>query len=305
MSHPANPTDEPTQTLARDLITPTLGRRPLLALPLLLASGWAGAQTDLTDLAKVRASGVLKVAVYKDNAPFSDGPPGDISGLDVSIAQALAAQMQLKLQLLPFDSGENMGDDLRNMVWRGHYLGYGPADVMMQVPADKYLMQENRQVVVVSPYMRQQTVLMHHTRQLARIDSPEDLKGMALGAERGTGAASALMGNNGGMLRAQVKLYKTGVQAAQGALNGEVAAAYVLRAQAEAALTADPAKAAGWQLSALPLPGTPANGWPVGMAVKASNKDLGTAVQQAMQALQSNGDMLAIFKKHGLTLTAP
>ena len=41
------------------------------------------------------------------------------------------------------------------------------------------------------------------------------------------------------------------------------------------------------------------------MAVKASNKDLGTAVQQAMQALQSNGDMLAIFKKHGLTLTVP
>lgn len=283
----------------------SLSRRSLLALPLLLGAAGIHAQSDLADLAKVRASGVLKVAVYKDNAPFSDGPAGDIRGLDVSIAQALAAQLQLKLQLLPFDAGENMGDDLRNMVWRGHYLGYGPADVMLQVPADKYLMQENRQVVIVSPYMRQHTVVMHNTRQLAKVDSPEDLKGMALGAERGTGAASALMGNNAGMLRAQVKLFKTGVQAAQGALNGEVAAAYVLRAQAEAAMASEPTKAAGWQLSALPLPGTPANGWPVGMAVKASNKDLGAAIQSAMQTLQSNGDILAIFKKHGLTLTAP
>ena len=282
-----------------------VSRRSLLALPLLMGPAWVRAQGDLTDLAKVQASGVLKVAVYKDNAPFSDGPSGDIQGLDVSIAQALAAQMQLKLQLLPFDSGENMGDDLRNMVWRGHYLGYGPADVMLQVPADKYLMQENRQVVIVSPYMRQHTVVMHNSRQLAKVDGPEDLKGLALGAERGTGAASALMGNNGGMLRTQVKLFKTGVQAAQGALNGEVAAAYVLRAQAEAAMALDPTKAAGWQLSPLPLPGTPANGWPVGMAVKATNKDLGAAIQRAMQSLQSNGEILAIFKKHSLTLTAP
>ncbi|MFM1906743.1 MAG: hypothetical protein RLZZ591_420 [Pseudomonadota bacterium] len=304
MRHPASKIAD-TSRMTSDLPSDAVSRRSLLALPLLLGAGLVHAQGDLTDLAKVQASGVLKVAVYKDNAPFSDGPAGDISGLDVSIAQALAAQLQLKLQLLPFDSGENMGDDLRNMVWRGHYLGYGPADVMLQVPADKYLMQENRQVVIVSPYMRQHTVVMHNTRQLAKIDGPEDLKGLALGAERGTGAASALMGNNGGMLRTQVKLFKTGVQAAQGALNGEVAAAYVLRAQAEAAMASEPAKAAGWQLSPLPLPGTPANGWPVGMAVKATNKDLGAAIQRAMQTLQSNGEMLAIFKKHGLTLTAP
>ena len=114
-------------------------------LPLLAALPAAGrqAQTDLTDLARIRASGVLKVAVYKDNAPFSDGPVNDMKGLDVSMAAALARQLNLKLSLLPFDAGENMNDDLRNMVWRGHYLGYGPADVMLQVPVDKYLMRSN------------------------------------------------------------------------------------------------------------------------------------------------------------------
>src|SRR5574343_243663 len=87
------------------------------------------AQQELQDLDKVRASGVLKVALYKDNAPYSDGAGEQMSGIDVALAQGLAREMGLKLQLLPFDAGENVCDDLRNMVWRGHYLGYGPADV--------------------------------------------------------------------------------------------------------------------------------------------------------------------------------
>ena len=41
---------------------------------------------------------------------------------------------------------ENMNDDLRNMVWKGHYLGYGPADVMLHVPVDNRLMAENDKV---------------------------------------------------------------------------------------------------------------------------------------------------------------
>ena len=35
--------------------------------------------------------------------------------------------------LLPFNADENMNDDLRNLVWRGHYLGFGPADVQVTV----------------------------------------------------------------------------------------------------------------------------------------------------------------------------
>ena len=160
------------------------GLLPLLAgMPLL-----ANAQTELTDLAKIRASGVLKVAVYKDNAPFSDGPANDVKGLDVSIATALARQLNLKLSLLPFDAGENMNDDLRNMVWRGHYLGYGPADVMLQVPGDKYLMARNRQVLILAPYMRQSLVLVFDTTRIADVSSPDDLKGFQLAAERGAGA---------------------------------------------------------------------------------------------------------------------
>ena len=282
-------------------------QRRTLAMLLPLVLGWSAvcAQTELSDLAKIQASGVLKVGVYKNNAPFSEGPVADMNGLDIDIAKALAKQMQLKLTLLPFDAGENMGDDLRNMVWRGHYLGYGPADVMIHVPVDKFLMQQNRQVLIFSPYMRQTQVLLHDTAVLPMISGPEDLKGFKVAAERGTGTASVLMAHNAGMLMSQVSLYSTGVEAAKAVIDGKAAAAFVMRSQAESILSQSQSQPAHWSMSPLSLYGVPENGWPLGIAVKADYKDLAQAMQKAMQELRGSGELLSIFKSHGMTLTSP
>ena len=286
---------------------PLWGRRRALAalLPLVMGLPLAQAQTELTDLDKVRASGVLKVAVYKDNAPFGEGPATDMRGLDVALAGALAKAMGLRLALLPFDADENMDDDLRNMVWKGHYLGFGPADVMLQVPLDKTLMSHNPQVLMLGPYMRQSFVLMRDTTRLAQVDRPEDLKGLPLAAERGTGAASAMMGYGGGLMRDQVSIFNTGIQAAQAVIDGKAAAAYLTRAQAEAALFRAGVKPGRYELSSLTLNGIPNNGWPVGMAVKKSNRALGEALERALKSLRENGELLRIFQQQGMTLTAP
>ena len=282
-----------------------LDRRRSLALLLSMGLPLAHAQTELTDLARIRASGLLKVAVYKDNAPFSDGPTDNMQGLDIDLAGALARQLQLTLALLPFDAGERMDDDLRNMVWRGHYLGYGPADVMLHVPVDKYLMQENRQTLIFAPYMRQVQVLLHDTRTLPQVTGPDDLKGHKLAVERGTGMGSVLMGQQNGMLRSQVSVYSSGVEAAQAVINGQAAAAYVLRSQAEAALALAQPRPTHLAMTSLPLHGIPENGWPLGVAIKAANKDLGQAIEAAFKELRSNGELLAMFQKRGMTLTAP
>ena len=282
-----------------------LDRRRSLALLLSMGLPLAHAQTELTDLARIRASGLLKVAVYKDNAPFSDGPTDNMQGLDIDLAGALARQLQLTLALLPFDAGERMDDDLRNMVWRGHYLGYGPADVMLHVPVDKYLMQENRQTFIFAPYMRQVQVLLHDTRMLPQVTGPDDLKGHKLAVERGTGMGSVLMGQQNGMLRSQVSVYSSGVEAAQAVINGQAAAAYVLRSQAEAALALAQPGPTHLAMTSLPLHGIPENGWPLGVAIKAANKDLGQAIEAAFKELRSNGELLAMFHKRGMTLTAP
>jgi ABC-type amino acid transport substrate-binding protein len=269
-----------------------------------LGSGAVQAQ-ELSDLDKVRASGVLKVAVYKDNAPYSDGKGQDMEGVDVSLAQALAAEMGLKLSLLPFDAGEKMNDDLRNMVWRGHYLGYGPADVMLHVPVDKFLMTANTQALIFAPYSREVLVVFHAIERLPSVQSGLDLQDLTLTAERGSGAASTLLGFGGGRLRSQVKMFNSGVDAAQAVIQGDAVAAYVSRAQAETALRASGRSAAGFGLTQLTLPGLADNGWPIGMAVKSSNKQLANALDMALQKVRADGRLLAMYRDRGLTLVAP
>ncbi|WP_367849071.1 substrate-binding periplasmic protein [Rhodoferax sp. WC2427] len=283
-----------------------LSRRKMLgALPLLLSAAPQAWSQEPTAMEKIKARGTLTVALYKDNAPYSDGAASGMSGLDVGLAQALARQLQLNAALLPFDSGENMNDDLRNMVWRGHYLGYGPADVMLHVPVDKYFMAENRQAFIFGPYTREHLVVLHNPRRLAQVYNPEDLAEQKIAVEQGSGAASALMGYKGGLLRGHTSLYKTGLDAAQAVLAQQSDVAFVTLAQAEAAIFAAKLDRKDWAFSKLVLPGIPPNGWPLGMAVKAGNKELATALDDALDALRKEGTLLALFQSRGLTLAAP
>ena len=127
----------------------------------------------------------------------------------------------------------------------------------------------------------------------------------ALGFEAASrGAASVLMGYGGGMLRTQVSIVETGMQAAEAVVNGSAAAAYLTRAQAEAVLFKH-GNPQHIQLSPMQLPGLPGNGWPVGMAIKSQHKELGQAIEAALHALRSRGELLALFRQQGLTLTAP
>jgi len=253
---------------------------------------------------KIKARGVLKVAIYKENAPYSDGPNADMQGVDVSLAKALATQLNLQLALLPFDAGENMNDDLRNMVWKGHYLGYGPADVMIHVPVDRYLMNENKQVLIFGSYVREHLVVLHDPAKVSRVDNPEDLQGKTIAVEKGSGAASALMGYRGGLLRDKISIFKDGVDAAKMVTSGQFDAAFVSRAQAESAVYANAGKGR-WALSSVSLPGVMPAGWPLGLAVKADNTALATALDNALTSLRQSGELLKIFQSHGLTLAAP
>jgi len=258
----------------------------------------------MSAMEKIKARGVLKVAVYKDNAPYSDGPNADVRGVDVSLAKALAVKLNLQLALLPFDAGENMNDDLRNMVWKGHYLGYGPADVMIHVPVDRYLMNENKQVLIFGAYVREHLVVLHNAEKIANVENPEDLQGKTIAVEKGSGAASAMMGYRGGLLRDKVSIFKDGVDAAKMVTSGQFDAAFVSRAQAESAVHAA-ANKGRWVLSSVSLPGVMPAGWPLGLAVKADNKQLATALDDALASLRQSGELLALFQSHGLTLAAP
>jgi hypothetical protein len=71
-----------------------------------------------------------------------------------------------------------MDDDLRNMVWRGHYLGWGPADVLLHVPVERPLMAANPKVRIVAPYFRERLAVAYRRDALPRLDSLAALRGV-------------------------------------------------------------------------------------------------------------------------------
>ncbi len=112
-----------------------------LVLSLWLALCCALAQADVV---KVRAfddiieSGVLKVAMYENFPPYSYQQDGQPRGVDVELARKLAEGLGLKLEVLWVTPDETLDDDLRNFIWKGHYLRPGVlADVMLRVPYDR------------------------------------------------------------------------------------------------------------------------------------------------------------------------
>lgn len=263
-----------------------------LAAALLCFAGPARA-----DWEKVRQSGSLKVAVYEQFAPFSEHG----AGIDVELAQALARKLGLKLSLLPFPAGENLGDDLRNMVWKGHYLGYGPADVMLHVPVEPGLMRENGKVNIFAPYHVETLRLVRSARAMPVFDGIAALDGKTIGVEKVSIAAMLLLGEGDGRFRDKVRIFDTAAEALQELKAGKLDAVLATRSEIDAVMRDDPA----FPLNAVAFPRLPRAGWAVGLAVRKDEQDLARLLQAAVNDLRASGELQAIFARYGVHEAVP
>jgi ABC-type amino acid transport substrate-binding protein len=258
----------------------------------LVASG--GARAAETGLAAVKARGTLTVAVYRDMPPFHDKG----QGIDVDLAAALAEALGVKLSLMPFPAGEDMNDDLRNMVWKGHYLGYGPADVMLHVPVEAPLMDANPQVRIFAPYWRDRVMIARSVEQLPHLETLAQLNGKAVAVSGQTLAGWLLIGADGGAYKQQLSTtWRDGVDAAQALRRGEVAAAAGLESELEAVLGGD----ARYVITPLPTVSNSRNGWAVGLAVKKDATDLALALQSAVDSMVGDKRIAQMFAKGRVT----
>jgi len=262
-----------------------LGACSIAARPAMAASGAMSAT-----LARVMERGALKVGIYNDMPPFH----AKGAGIDVELAQALADSLGVKLSLLPFNADDNMGDDLRNMVWRGHYLGYGPADVLLHVPVDRPLMDGNPQVSIFAPYYRDRVMIARRLDQLPHLETLAQLGDRPVAVAGVSLAGWLMLGADDGAYRQQVSTHwKDGVEAAQALKRGEVAAAAGQASELEAVLRGD----ARFAITPLPSPRAPRDGWAVGMAVKRDASDLSQQLAKTVKELESTGRMKQMFER--------
>ncbi|UCV27414.1 substrate-binding periplasmic protein [Ferribacterium limneticum] len=251
-------------------------------------------------LETIRQRGRLRVAVYNDFPPYAMAGG---KGIDADIARAIAGKLGLTAEIVGYNADEDMNDDLRNMVWKGHYLGAQPSDVMMHVPVDEHLARANDKVRIFGSYHLETLALARNPERV-----PHALAGSAavaleiftrekIGVETASLADSFLLGVLNGRLRENVVHFKTVAEAAKGMAEGKVAAVLAPRAELEAALK-------GQDKAVLDSPKFPelkVDHWPLGMAVKVEEQALAEAIGSALADLKKDGTIAAIFKRHGIS----
>jgi ABC-type amino acid transport substrate-binding protein len=269
--------------------------KALAALPMTMA---LPAMAD--GLETIRQRGRLRIAVYNDFPPYSMAGG---KGIDADIARAIAAKLGLTAEIVGYNADEDMNDDLRNMVWKGHYLGTQPSDVMMHVPVDEYLARANDKVRIFGGYHVETLALARNPERV-----PKPLAGSAavaleiftrekIGVETTSLADSFLLGVLNGRLRENVVHFKTVADAAKGMAEGKVAAVLAPRAELEAAVRGqdrvvlDSPKFAELKIDS----------WPLGMAVKVEDQALAEAIGGALASLKNDGTIADIFKRYGIT----
>jgi ABC-type amino acid transport substrate-binding protein len=252
-------------------------------------------------LGKVKELGVLRVAVYKDNWPWSALRDGKPTGIDVEIAQALAKGLGVRTDVAEITADESVDDDLRNAIWRGGLLGFAPADVMMHVPFDRAFGARNDQVALFAPYYRESFQLACNKTAVDCEAPPVQFRGKRLAAELDSIPDFYLLGTFGGILAKDVVHFPSGAEAALAVAGGQADVVIASKAQIEAMI--HETKASNIARRKMPLPAFSSPGWDIGMAVKENSRTLSDALETILGKMTDAGELAAIFARYGVAYT--
>ena len=279
------------QSLARSVVTlGTLGLVFLLAAPLARAE-------DKTALQKIQERGVLTVALYKEFAPFSDNG----KGIDVDLAEALAAKLGVKMSPLWFNANDNVDGDLRKMVWKGSPIGYGPADLMMHVPVDPQYMAKVDQVKIFGAYHRERFAVGRLLEALPTLENLEPFEKLSLGVEGESMGALVMLSADSGRYREKLKIFKNTEDAISALKSGAVVAVLGQQGELENGVGAD----SRFAIDLPPNQLLKMQQWRIGLAVKTENVELTKALEGAMNELLADGSVTRIVQSYGLKHRQP
>lgn len=274
-----------------------------LSLGCCVLGTWAADADD--PLSKVRARGALEVALYDAFPPWSykdsDGRP---VGVDVDLGKALAEKLGVASKFRLFTADESMSDDLRNNLWKGHYLGGGVADLMLHVAADPLFAAKEDKSDFFGAYFHEAVSVVYHPDKIEAFETPLALTGHKVGVEVDSISDYYLSGAFNGRLRTVAVRKPSLSEAVKAFKAGEVDALMAPRGELQGLMkTAEVGDLAYRQQE---LVGLFRTSWDVGMAVKRSDDtSLRKALAKALEALRAEGKLAAIFAAHGIEYSAP
>jgi ABC-type amino acid transport substrate-binding protein len=261
-----------------------------------------GTDAHARPLDEVVESGTLRIAVYRDFPPFSYHREGELVGVDVDLGRSIASQLGVRASFMPITADENVDDDLRNAVWKGHYLTREVADLMLHVPIDRQLTLRNNLVAFFAPYFTSQFAVAYDPEEVESNPNPRSFIDRKIGVELDSLPDFYLATAYGGIIRENVVHFSTVDAAARALAAGDVVAVMAPQSQIEASLGPDLKR---FELSTVSMYGFGRSTWVVGVAVNDESRDLGYAVEDIIAKLMENGVIKQIFSTYGISYRPP
>ena len=256
-------------------------------------------------------SGFISVGVYKNFPPYSWLEDGKPAGIDIHMAEQIAKGLGLKLKVHWITPDENLEDDLRNNVWKGHYLGGGVADVMLRVPYDREysLLRDDigeplhEMVVMTAPYQNERWQIAFDSDKLDKVTTVALFQYHPIGVEIDSLPAFYMTSAFNGRFRNNTKHFKTTLMAFNAMTEGEVDAVMGTLSSISwlQGNTAD--KSIRLAENGFPMMGKQT--WDIGIAIKHTNRQLGYAVGDIIEELVLSGQLKQWFDENHIVYGLP
>jgi ABC-type amino acid transport substrate-binding protein len=251
------------------------------------------------------------IAVYSDFRPFSYIEDDKEKGIDVDLAHAIAKNLGVKLRLRWMTADENVDDDLRNNIWKGHFLNRTVADLMLRVPYDREysLLRDDigelvhQHVHMFAPFHTESWKIIYNSKKIDSVETIAVFQYHDIGVEVDSIPQFYLTSAFRGGMREHAKQFPSISQAITAMTETKVDAVMGLTSQISHYQT-------GLSKTDFPLAknGFPMIGrqqWDIGMAVKADYRQLGYAVGDIVENIIKTGEMSKIFANYNVIYRMP
>jgi ABC-type amino acid transport substrate-binding protein len=257
----------------------------------------------------------IVIAVYSDFQPFSylgkGIDKGKEQGIDVDLAKIIAKKLGVKLRLRWMTADENVDDDLRNNLWKGHYLKRTVADLMLRVPYDREysLLRDDigelvhQHVHMFAPFHTESWQVIYNSKKIDSVETIAVFQYHDIGVEVDSIPQFYLTSAFRGRMRDRAKQYPSISEAISAMTESKVDAVMGLTSQISH-LQSQLSKT-DYPLAKNAFPMIGRQQWDIGMAVKADYRQLGYAVADIVESMITTGEIEKIFANYNVIYKMP
>ncbi|MBL4900830.1 MAG: transporter substrate-binding domain-containing protein [Colwellia sp.] len=253
----------------------------------------------------------IVIAVYSDFQPFSYVENGKEKGIDVDLAKIIAKNLGVKLRLRWMTADENVDDDLRNNLWKGHFLNRTVADLMLRVPYDKAysLLRDDigelvhQHVHMFAPFHTESWQIIFNSKKIESVETIAVFQYHDIGVEVDSIPQFYLTSAFRGRMRDRAKQFPSISEAISAMTESKVDAVMGLTSQISH-YQGELSKI-NYPLAKNAFPTIGRQQWDIGMAVKADYRQLGYAVADIVESMINTGEIKKIFTKYNVIYKLP